>query len=143
MNYEQQQLLVKKYNLTDPDSVVVRHRGMLLQGYNVQTVASEDQLILATSASGVSPDHGRLEPMLQAAEQNLALIGVEDRPEQALADTGYWHTAQIARLRAGGLRVLVPPGNWTQGQHASPEVARMRAQLAQPDAAKQYAAANR
>jgi transposase len=135
VNRDQQSLLSKKYNLTDPDSGVVRHRGMLMQGYNIQTVASEDQIILATSASGVSPDGGQLEPMVRAAEQALEQIGIEESPRQVMADTGYWHTRQIAHLRQTGLRVLVPPAR----SHNSSEALRMRAELADRNTARDYA----
>lgn len=53
-----QALWARKYNLTDPDSGVVRHRGMLMQGYNIQTVVGEGQVILSTRVTGVSPDVG-------------------------------------------------------------------------------------
>jgi hypothetical protein len=49
----QRTLLAKKYNVTDPDSGIVRHRGMLMQGYNVQVAASEDQVILAALPTAV------------------------------------------------------------------------------------------
>jgi hypothetical protein len=135
----QRALFAKKYNLTDPDSGIVRHRGMLFQGYNVQVVASEDQIILATSATGVSPDGGQLEAMIQTVEQNLDRIGIQDRVGQVLADTGYWHARQIRALRARGIRALIPPANrGRQGPQTSPEVARMRAELADPDASREY-----
>lgn len=134
VNRDQRSLLSKKYNVTDPDSGVVRHRGMLMQGYNVQTVASEDQIILATSASGVSPDGGQLEPMVRAAEQTLEQIGIKEHPRQVLADSGYWHSRQITYLRETGLRVLVPPA----GPHKSAEALRMRSELADQDTAREY-----
>jgi transposase len=131
--HRQRALFSKKYNVTDPDSGVVRHRGMLLQGYNVQTACSEDQFILATNATGVAPDHGQLEPMIAAAERNLAEIGINDAVRQVLADTGYWHIRQVQALRTRGIRALIPPPNASQGKHASPETARMRAELSDPD----------
>ena len=135
---QQRALFAKKYNLTDPDSGIVRHRGMLMQGYNVQAVTSEDQVILATSVSGVSPDGGQLEPMVNAAQQTLAKLSDHDQVRQVLADAGYFQIGQIQRLRARGLRVLVPPADRGRGPQASPEVARMRAELDQPDVARQY-----
>jgi transposase len=47
--YRQRQLENKKYNVTDPDSGIVRHRGMKLQGYNVQAAVGDGQVILAES----------------------------------------------------------------------------------------------
>jgi transposase len=134
-NHGQQRLLAKKYNVTDPDSGIVRHRGMLLQGYNVQVCASADQVILATRVSGVASDGGQLEPMVDQTEQTLARLGVSDRVEQVLADTGYWQNAQIARLKQRGLRVLVPPYPWAR---RAPEAVAMQRELTSPDGQRNY-----
>ena len=98
-----------KYNLTDPDSAVVRHRGMLLQGYKMQTAVSEQQIILAARASGASNDHGQLTPTLDQAQHSIERTGRGDPIEQVLADGGYWHAQQISELQRCGMRVLVPP----------------------------------
>ena len=61
-------------NLTDPDSHVVkgsRGRGFL-QGYNAQAVANEHQIVIAAEVMTVAPDFGHLEPMLDAAQRELA-----------------------------------------------------------------------
>jgi transposase len=134
-NRGQEPLLSKKYNVTDPDSGIVRHRGMLFQGYNVQVAASEDQVILAAFPTGVSPDGGQLQPALQAAEQHLARIGVQEQVQQVLADTGYWSDRQIKALRQRRIRVLIPPR--TQGK-PGPVAASMLAELADPDTAREY-----
>jgi transposase len=134
-NRRQETLLVKKYNVTDPDSGIVRHRGMLLQGYNVQVAASEDQVILAAVATGNSGDGGQLEPTLQAAEQHLTQIGAGEPVGQVLADTGYWNDRQITARRAQGTRVLIPPrANGRPGRLA----AAMHAELADPDTRREY-----
>jgi transposase len=132
---KQQRRLAKKYNVTDPDSGIVRHRGMLMQGYNVQVCASADQVILATRVSGVSSDGGQLEPMVDQTQQTLDRLGIDDLVKQVLADTGYWQHAQIARLKQRGLRVLVPPHpNATRGS----EVAAMQHDLTTPDGQRDY-----
>ena len=131
---EQRALLAKKYNVTDPDSGIVRHRGMLLQGYNIQTVASEDQVILAASPTGVSGDGAALEPTIGLARQNLTEIGIDDPVEHALADTGYWNIGQVRALQQAGIRTLVPPPDRRRpGPLTSPETTRMLAELADPD----------
>jgi hypothetical protein len=103
------QLENKKFNLTDPDSGIVRHRGMLMQGYNIQTVVGEGQVILSARASGVSPDGGQLGPSVAAATANLTRVGITQPIADVLADSGYWHHQQVADLQAQGVRVLVPP----------------------------------
>jgi transposase len=98
-----------KYNLTDPDSGIVRHRGMLLQGYNLQTAVCDGQVILAARATSVSPDHGQLTPTVDRAGANLVRVGVDENIAEVLADGGYWHAAQIGDLQRSGARVLIPP----------------------------------
>lgn len=134
-NRDQQRLLAKKYNVTDPDSGIVRHRGMLMQGYNVQVCASADQVILATRVSGVSSDGGQLEPMVDQAQQTLDRLGISEPVEQVLADTGYWQNTQIARLKQRGLRVLVPPYPWAR---RAPEAVAMQHELTTPDGQRDY-----
>jgi hypothetical protein len=45
---ERKALHEAKYNVTDPNSGIVHHRGQLLQGYNVQAAVADGQVILAT-----------------------------------------------------------------------------------------------
>jgi transposase len=134
-NQKQQRMLAnKKHNLTDPDSAIVRHRGMLMQGYNVQAAVGEGQIILAVRATNSSPDSGQLGPTLEQAEANLARLKGTGSINEVLADTGYWDGPQIAGLKARGLRVLVPPAERKQrGRLAHPEVAAMQAAMADPD----------
>ena len=82
---------------------------MLLQGYNVQTVVSEGQVILSARATGVSPDGGQLGPSVADATENLARVGVTDLVDEVLADSGYWQRRQVTDLQDQGVRVLIPP----------------------------------
>jgi transposase len=98
-------------NLTDPDSRVVkgsRGRGFL-QGYNAQAVANEHQIVIAAEVMTVAPDFGHLEPMLDAAQQELASAGIDATPDVVVADAGYWHQDQMQRLVDRGIQVLIPP----------------------------------
>jgi len=109
VNRGQDRLLTKKYNMTDPDSVIVRHRGMLMQGYNIQAAVADGQVILAAKATSNAGDGGQLEAMIDLAQDNLKQINQPSQIEQVLADTGYWDTAQNTRLTQRGMQVLVPP----------------------------------
>jgi hypothetical protein len=98
-------------NLTDPDSHVVkgsRGRGFL-QGYNAQAVANEHQIVIAAEVMTVAPDFGHLEPMLDAAQRELAAAGVTDIPAVLLGDAGYWHQQQMEHIVDRGIAVLIPP----------------------------------
>jgi transposase len=54
-----------KANVTDPDSRVMKTRQGYVQGYNVQAVVSEDQVIVAVGVTQEANDVRQLEPMLQ------------------------------------------------------------------------------
>jgi hypothetical protein len=41
-----------------------------------------------------SPDFGRLAPMFNAAQAELAGAGVSESPDVVVADAGYWHLEQ-------------------------------------------------
>jgi transposase len=113
-------LAARKRNLTDPDSAIVSHRGMRLQGYNINTTVADGQVILAAQASNQATEHGQLDPMVNAARENLAAAGIEDEIAQVLADSGYWHAAQVRGLQDQGLDVLVCPRPWKPGSRVKP-----------------------
>jgi transposase len=98
-----------KINLTDLDSRNVKTSRGWVQGYNAQLVTTADQIVIAAEITVDSPDFGHLEPMVAAAQRELARAGVEEAPAVVLADAGYWHQVQMERLVADGLTVLVPP----------------------------------
>ena len=115
-----------RVNVTDPDSRVVKGLRGWMQGYNGQAVVNEQQVILAAEVETVGADFGHLEPMLNAAQSELAAAGVTDTPEVLLADAGYWHGEQMERIVDRGIQVLIPPDtsrrrttrrNWDGGHY--------------------------
>jgi transposase len=136
---QQRTLENKKYNLTDPDSGIVRHRGMLMQGYNVQTVVGEGQVVLAVQATGIASDGGQLAPTVDRAAANLARVGITEPIGEVLADSGYWQIEQVTELQHAGHRVLIPPITRTRNPaRESPVTGQMRASLATEDAKHRY-----
>jgi len=115
-----------RVNVTDPDARVVKGLRGWMQGYNGQAVVNEHQVILAAEVETVGADFGHLEPMLDAAQSELAAAGVTDTPEVLLADAGYWHGEQMQRIVDRGIQVLIPPDtsrrrttrrNWDGGHY--------------------------
>jgi hypothetical protein len=78
-----------KINVTDPDSRNVKTSRGWVQGDNTQAVTTEDQIVIAVEVTVDSPDFGHLEPMVTAAQRELARAGISDAPEVVLADAGY------------------------------------------------------
>jgi hypothetical protein len=99
-----------KINTTDPDSAVMIQQGQPpMQGYNAQAAVTTGQIIVAAEVTRTPPDFGQLEPVVHAALRDLRAAGITETPTTVLADAGYWHTAQMQRLVADGMNVLVPP----------------------------------
>lgn len=80
-------------NTTDPDSRIMKTRQGYVQGYNVQAVVSQDQIIVAVGVTQEANDVQQLKPMLQTPERTLKAAGIEEHPRIGLADAGYWSEA--------------------------------------------------
>ena len=104
-------------NVSDPDSRVMRTQGTPpRQAYNAQAAVNDRQIILAAEVTVDAADFGRLEPLLDVTLRQIQRLGITARPAVVLADAGYWHTAQMQRIRDGGVEVLAPPdGNMRTG----------------------------
>jgi hypothetical protein len=98
-----------RINVSDPDSRVVKGLRGFIQGYNAQAVTNEHQLVVAAEVMTAAPDFGHLEPMLDAAQRELEIAGVSERPQVLLADAGYWHQQQMEHIIDRGIQVLIPP----------------------------------
>jgi transposase len=94
-------------NTTDPDSSNMKAYRGYVQGYNAQTVTTREQIIVAAEIAPDGLDTAQLDPMVAAAERELAGAGVTDRPEVVLADAGYWSNEHIDSLRQRGIVPLV------------------------------------
>jgi len=98
-----------KVNVTDPDSRNVKTPRGYMQGYNAQAVTNERQIVIAAEINADSPDFGHLEPMINAAQNELEKAGVSETPEVVVADAGYWHQVQMENIVSQGIEVLIPP----------------------------------
>jgi hypothetical protein len=96
-----------KINLIDPDSKNMKAFRGYVQGYNAQAVTTCSQIIVAAEIAPDGLDFAQLEPMVSAAERELAGACVKKRPQVVLADAGYWSNDHIDRLRERGVTPLV------------------------------------
>jgi transposase len=78
-----------KANTTDPDSRIMKTATGWVQGYNAQAVVTEDGVIVAAAVTDEPNDLAQFDPMVQAAQDNLATAGVEEPVGTVLADAGY------------------------------------------------------
>lgn len=93
-------------NLTDPDSRLLKCRKGWLQGYNVQAVANEAQVVVAAQATNDAVDTAWFVPMMEQTVENLAGLEGAVQVRQSLADAGYW---AVGNTEFAGMEVLVSP----------------------------------
>jgi transposase len=94
-------------NVTDPDSRLLKTRAGYVQGYNAQTVATEDQFVVAAEATNQSHDAASFEPMITATKRNLRRAGEKRRVRRVVADAGYWSNDNV---NLAGVESIIAPG---------------------------------
>jgi transposase len=132
-------------NTSDPDTCAMKRAGgRSVQGYNVQVVANEGQLIVAAEVTQAQNDSAQLEPIVAAARRELERAGVEETIGTVLADGGYWNSAQIAAVRGDGSDVIVPTKDRQRTKprrlapRQGPEAERIEAFLSKPEGKALY-----
>src|SRR5207244_6537739 len=88
-----------KINTTDPDARRMKFGRNFIPAYNAQAVVTADQIVVAAEITTEGGDFEELDPMITAAERELADAGVGESPGIVLADAGYWSNDHIHSLR--------------------------------------------
>ncbi len=109
-----------KANTTDPGSRIMKTRQGYVQGYNVQAVVSQDQIIVAVGVTQEANDVRQLTPMLQTLKRTLEAAGIAERPRAVLGDAGYWSEANVTTgSRPEGPELLIATTkDWKQRKAA-------------------------
>jgi transposase len=116
-------------NFTDPESRIQKTSDGFIQGYNAQiAVDAHAQVILACSVGQTSPDAPHLIPVIEAACEVLG-----SKPDQVLADAGYWSESNIWELRKVGIDPYIPPRRIKRDEVVEPPRGRMPRRLSFKD----------
>jgi hypothetical protein len=91
-----------RLNTTDPDARRMKFGRNFMPAYNAQAVTTERQVIVAAEITTKGGDFEQLDPMISAAERELATAGVEESPGVVLADAGYGQTTTSTRCASAG-----------------------------------------
>jgi transposase len=139
---------MKRLSRTDEDARFLRERGgRFALGYTAEVAVSDDHLIVWQRVSQSETDNASLLPLVEEVEQQLGM-----RPQQVLADSGFFSLANVEELERRGIEVYVPDSNLARelntGQRAcsvgrnrirSPQLRRLRRKLRSPDGRQVYA----
>ena len=94
----------RQLSKTDPDARLLVKNGQGIAGYNVQTaVDDKHDLIVASEVVNDSSDVGQLHAMATAARDAL-----EAEALKALADEGYYSSAELKACEDDGITAYVP-----------------------------------
>ena len=123
-------------NRTDPESRVLKTRRGWVQGYNAQAMVDCDsQVIVAQQVTNEENDLHQVAPMLEQCEEQAGA-----RPEQLLADAGYWSEANGALNGQGGTELLIATVHWAREKPENhPQRDLMEAKLETEDGKAAYA----
>jgi transposase len=116
-------------NFTDPESRIQKTSDGFIQGYNAQiAVDAHAQVILACDVGQTSPDAPHLIPVIEAACEVLG-----SKPDQVLADAGYWSESNVWELRKAGIDPYIPPRRIKRDEVVEPPRGRMPRRLSFKD----------
>lgn len=104
-----------KSNITDNESCNMQTSHGNIQGYNGQALVNENQVILAAKPFGNGQDYDHLEPMIEAAKQNLEAIGHSEdclEGKTFLADNGYHCEENLRICEEEKLDAYIPDTNF-------------------------------
>ena len=97
----------RKESLTDPDARFLRERGGRFRlGYSGEIAVSEDHFIVAVRVTQNATDNASLLPMVAEVERQCRA-----RPQQVLADSGFYSGDNLDALEAQGIDGYVPDSN--------------------------------
>ena len=115
-------------SVSDPDSQRMKANLGYVQGYNAQAVVDEGQIVVAAEITNTPGDFSNLNPMIEAAIDELERAGVTEAPKVALADAQYWNEQHLDVVIANKhIEVLIPPDRggrteprpgWTGGRYS-------------------------
>ena len=90
-----------QYNFTDPDSRIMKssNKGWDQCG-NAQALVDESQLIVAAKVAQQANDVQQVTPLLDTLEDNFAAADITDRPQDFVADAGYYSDSNASDVRS-------------------------------------------
>jgi transposase len=101
-------------NFTDPEAKIQKTGDGFIQGYNAQIAVDGGpaQIIVAQHVTPAAPDVQQLVPVVTALTTAL-----RRKPEQVLADAGYWSESNVQALAAKGIEPFIATG---RRKHSAP-----------------------
>jgi len=97
---------LRKLSRTDEEARFLRERGGFVLGYTGEIAVSDDHFIVAQRVTQNGTDNASLVPMVEAVERQCRA-----RPQQVLADSGFFSLQNLQQLEQRGVDGYVPDTN--------------------------------
>jgi transposase/IS5 family transposase len=97
---------LKRRSRTDEEARFLRERGGFVLGYTGEIAVSDDHFIVGQRVTQQAHDVHSLVPMVEAVERQG-----HGRPQQVLADSGFFSLANVTELERRGIEAWVPDSN--------------------------------
>lgn len=102
-------------NTTDPHSRIIPNSAHgVMQGYNAQTAATAEQVVVAAEVTVTTNDQPHFVPMTQAVTENLADAGHSGTVGVFVADAGYWTAANGTADVGADVLIATKKNPWHQ-----------------------------
>lgn len=116
-------------NFTDAESRIMKSSDGYVQAYNCQAIVDEEhQIIVAQAVTNQPPDVEHLVPMLVLAVANCGA-----KPENFLADAGYFSEANVCEVMKWDIDPFIPPSRQKHAEEPKAVLGRPPANLSFKD----------
>ena len=107
----------RRANTTDPHSRIIAQANKgVLQGYNAQSAATTEQIVVAAEVTATSNDQPHFVPIATAVSENLADAGHEDGVGTFVADAGYWTAANATTDVGADVLIATRKSAWRKSE---------------------------
>jgi transposase len=110
----------RRANTTDPHSRIIPAAGRgVIQGYNAQTAATADQVVVAAEVTATTNDQTNFVPMAKAVIENLTDVGSDEAVGTIVADAGYWTAANATTDVGADVLIATKTSSWRRAPKPS------------------------
>jgi len=120
----------RRANTTDPHSRIMAQESKgVMQGYNAQTAATAEQIVVAAEVTVGTNDQPHFGPMTTAVSENLADAGHAAGVGTFVADAGYWTAANATTDVGAEVLIATRKASWRKAEKPDDDTLKVLAKV--------------
>ena len=120
----------RRANTTDPHSRIMAQESKgVMQGYNAQTAATAEQIVVAAEVTVGTNDQPHFGPMTTAVSENLADAGHAAGVGTFVADAGYWTAANATTDVGAEVLIATRKTSWRKAEKPDDDTLKVLAKV--------------